>query len=45
VLDHLICAFDESLINEDQLQDIRTKYNECFRLLNGYIAFLTRKGN
>lgn len=44
ILDHLICAFDESLITDGQLQDIRTKYNECHRLLNGYIAFLTKKG-
>ncbi|WP_426668607.1 four helix bundle protein [Mucilaginibacter sp. McL0603] len=43
ILDHLICAHDESLITSQQLQDMRTKYNECYRLLNGYIAFLSRK--
>jgi four helix bundle protein len=43
VLDHLICAHDELLITNEQLQDIRAKYNECYRLLNGYIAFLNKK--
>jgi four helix bundle protein len=43
VLDHLICACDEALINADQLKHLREKYNECFRLLNGYIAFLKKK--
>jgi four helix bundle protein len=43
VLDHLICAFDESLITNEQLQNLRSKYNECYRLLNGYIAFLSKK--
>jgi four helix bundle protein len=44
ILDHLICACDESLINNEQLEELRVKYNECHRLLNGYIAFLTKKG-
>jgi four helix bundle protein len=44
ILDHLICACDESFITDRQMQDIRIKYNECHRLLNGYIAFLTKKG-
>jgi four helix bundle protein len=43
VLDHLICAFDELLITDEQLQHFRNKYNECYRLLNGYIAFLSKK--
>ena len=34
ILDHLICAFDESLITDEQLQDLRLKYEECHRLLN-----------
>lgn len=44
-LDHLICACDESIINNEQLQEFREKYNECFRLLNGYIAFLKKKND
>jgi four helix bundle protein len=44
VLDHLICAHDEGMITDKQLQDARDQYNDCYRLLNGYIAFLTKKG-
>ncbi len=43
VLDHLICALDELLITEEQLLNLRQKYNQCYRLLNGYIAFLSKK--
>jgi len=43
VLDHLICAYDESLITKEQLDDLRAQFNDCFRLLNGYIAFLNKK--
>jgi four helix bundle protein len=42
-LDHLICANDEDLISNEQLQQLREKYNECLRLLNGYISYLTKK--
>jgi len=42
-LDHLICAHDESLITDDQLTGLRETYNECFRLLNGYISYLSKK--
>jgi four helix bundle protein len=45
VLDHLICASDEMIINTDQLRHLREKYYECFKLLNGYIAFLKKKGD
>ena len=44
VLDHLICASDEKLINAEQLKQYRERYEECFRLLNGYISFLNKKG-
>jgi len=43
ILDHLICANDEALISNDQLEELRSQYNDCFRLLNGYISFLTKK--
>jgi four helix bundle protein len=43
ILDHLICASDETIITDDQLRYLRERYNECFRLLNGYIAFLKKK--
>jgi four helix bundle protein len=45
ILDHLICAQDESLITDKQLHNLRESYNDCFRLLNGYISFLTKKNN
>jgi len=44
-LDHLICACDEEIITSEQLGTLRNKYNECHRMLNGYITFLTNKGN
>lgn len=42
-LDHLICANDENLISDETLNLMREKYQTCFRLLNGYIAFLKKK--
>jgi four helix bundle protein len=42
-LDHLICANDESIIENKQLENLRFSYMECFKLLNGYIAFLKKK--
>src|ERR1700751_383885 len=44
VLDHLICACDESLITKQELDSLRSQYNNCYRLLNGYINFLSKKG-
>lgn len=44
-LDHLICALDEAIITDQQFNDLKNKYNECHRMLNGYITFLTKKGN
>lgn len=43
VLDHLICANDEMLISDEQLSACRTLYNDCFKLLNGYISYLNKK--
>ena len=45
ILDHLICAVDEQLVPAGKLEHFRTKYEECLRLLNGYIGFLTKKVN
>jgi four helix bundle protein len=44
VLDHLICACYEIIISADQLRHLKERYNECFRLLKGYIAYLKKKG-
>lgn len=42
-LDHLICAFDEKFISENQLIEFKSHYEVCLRLLNGYIAYLQKK--
>lgn len=45
VMDHLICSSDEMMITGEQLDHLRELYNDCFKLLNGYIAFLTKNAN
>lgn len=45
VMDHLICSNDEMMITGEQLNHLRELYNDCFKLLNGYIAFLTKNAN
>lgn len=42
-LNHLIDAFDENYISEQQLSDYREKINEVEKLLNGYINYLEKK--
>ena len=42
-LDHLIVAYDEGYIDEAQLNALRKSYEECRRLLNGYINYLKQK--
>jgi four helix bundle protein len=42
-LDHLICAEDEGYLKEDILKTLRLDYNQCLKLLNGYILFLKRQ--
>ncbi|WP_291779918.1 four helix bundle protein [Cecembia sp.] len=41
-LDHVIVAFDEEYITQKELDDFRSIYNECLRLLNGYIGYLKK---
>lgn len=41
-LDHLICAVDCNYITAEQLQSYRDQYENCLKLLNGYIAYLKR---
>ncbi len=43
VLDHLITAFDESLIDESLYNDGRRAVEESIKLLNGYIHYLQDK--
>src|SRR6185312_415372 len=42
---HLICANDEMIITEEKLAHLSELYNDCFKLLNGYIGFLTKKAS
>ena len=42
-LEHLITAFDEKYISNEQLIDFKAKVDSCGRLLNGYINFLKKK--
>ena len=44
-LEHLICAFDEEYISENQLIEIRAHYEICLKLLNGYITYLQKRKN
>lgn len=41
-LDHLIVAFDEDYIAEEELKTLQSKLKICLRLINGYINYLKR---
>lgn len=43
VLDHLICAFDCSYIDEISLNNYREKIDHIIKVLNGYIAYLKKR--
>jgi four helix bundle protein len=42
LLDHLIVAYDEDLIDEAQLIDLRKDIMNCTAVLNGFINYLQR---
>lgn len=42
-INHLIDAFDEGYISEEQLQNHKTSGKEIERLLNGYLVYLRKK--
>lgn len=42
-LEHLICAFDEKYISNERLTKVKADYDQCLKLLNGYISFLKSK--
>ncbi|MDB4923861.1 four helix bundle protein [Mucilaginibacter sp.] len=44
-LDHMIVALDEELITEEFLKSFQAEYDQCSKLLNGYIQFIKRKKN
>lgn len=41
-LEHLITAFDEKYISEQELLDFKIKIDSCGKLLNGYINYLKK---
>lgn len=41
-MDHIICAYDEKLIDIQTCRELRLKYQTCLRLLNGYISYLKK---
>jgi four helix bundle protein len=44
-LDHMLIALDEKFISEDVLNSFQAEYDQCLKLLNGYIAFIRKKKN
>lgn len=44
-LNHLIDAYDEKYIEQEQLNYFRNKIAEVERLLNGYISYLEKKAS
>jgi hypothetical protein len=41
-LEHLITAFDEKYISEQELLTFKSKIDSCAKLLNGYINYLKK---
>lgn len=44
-LDHLIIALDEKIIDENTFKSFEAEYDNCLKLLNGYIHYLRKKKN
>ena len=44
-LDHIIIAKDENIISGDAFVSFQSQYEQCLKLLNGYIQFIKRKKN
>jgi four helix bundle protein len=42
-LDHLICANDNNYITSEQLAELRKMYNQCLKLIDGYILYLKKR--
>ena len=41
-IDHLICAYDEQIINSDTCDIIKSDINNFLKILNGYISYLKK---
>ncbi|MFB9844496.1 four helix bundle protein [Mucilaginibacter ginsenosidivorans] len=44
-LDQMIIAKDENLITDDVFNAFQADYDQCMKLLNGYILFIKKKKN
>lgn len=44
-LDQMIIAKDEDFITEDIFNSFQAEYDQCLKLLNGYIQFIKKKKN
>jgi len=44
-LDHMIIAKDEGMITDETFNSFQSSYDQCFKLLNGYIQFIKKKKN
>ena len=45
LLDHVIEAKACAYIDEEELEQLRTKIGTCIRLINGYIKYLRKESN
>jgi four helix bundle protein len=43
-LDHVIIAFDEKYIDQKIYDEFKNIYDQCLKILNGYIAYLRKAG-
>ena len=41
-LEHLITSFDEEYITKETLKEMKVIYDDCLRLINGYIRYLKK---
>ena len=44
-IDHLIIAFDNTLIDQQTFESLKNDCEECMRMINGYIAYLKNQLN
>ena len=44
-LEHLITAYDEKYISQDDLKSYKTQIDKCGQLINGYINYLKKTKN
>jgi four helix bundle protein len=42
-LDHLIVARDENYIDEAKLKELRSQYDRCLKLINGFVKYLKNR--